>query len=347
MESAFALSFEGRLADALRASGVPVSITGEVRGRRPWKVRAARRLLSQAVSARRPHVAVVHSSWSQAIFGPTILAAGVPLVRWLHAPQAGPAILEWTATRNRVALVVCNSHYTCQATTIRFGDARREVCYAPVALEPPQVEDRATVRRQLGVPADALVIAIAARMEPWKGHRVLLDAVGGLQDDARWHAVVMGGAQGPSEAGYLRGLEAQAERLGIASRVSFLGEREDVSRVLAASDIYCQPNEDPEPFGLSYVEALGAGLPVVASRLGALPEIVDRRCGILVESGSAAAVRAALQALLNPERRRTMGLNAVARARDFGDLAHSMSHLAAALAGAATLSDRDSMTVRS
>jgi hypothetical protein len=42
-----------------------------------------------------------------------------------------------------------------------------------------------------------------------------------------------------------------------------------------------------------------------------------------------------------------MGLNAVARARDFGDLAHSMSHLAAALAGAATLSDRDSMTVRS
>lgn len=347
MESVFALSFEGRLADALRSSGVPVTMTGEVRGRRPWEVRAARRSLSQVIAAEHPDVAVVHSSWSQALFGPTIRRAGVPLVRWLHAPQSGPALLEWTSARHPVALVICNSRYTCAATTIRFRGGRREVCYPPIALESPRTEDRAGVRRELGVSPETVVIAIAARMESWKGHRVLLDALGGLRGDARWHAAIMGGAQRPIEAGYLRGLQSQAERLGIATRVSFLGERGDVTRVLAASDIYCQPNEGPEPFGLSYVEALAAGLPVVASTLGAVPEIVDERCGVLVPPGAADAVRDALAGLMDPDRRRAMGVQAVARARAFGDLGRSMSALAAALDGAVSESGKASGSIRS
>jgi glycosyltransferase involved in cell wall biosynthesis len=81
---------------------------------------------------------------------------------------------------------------------------------------------------------------------------------------------------------------------------------------------------------------LAAGLPVVASRLGAVPEIVDEQCGVLVEPGTAGAVRDALVALLDPGRRRSMSERALARARAFGDLRHSMSALAAALATAMT-----------
>jgi glycosyltransferase involved in cell wall biosynthesis len=138
----------------------------------------------------------------------------------------------------------------------------------------------------------------------------------------------------------MEALRSQAERLGIAGRVSFLGERDDVSRLLSAADIYCQPNEGPEPFGLSYVEALAAGLPVVASRLGALPEIVDDGCGVLVDPGSPARVADALERVMNPAVRQGMRTRAVERAAIFGDVRARLTAVAAALQGAAT-STRD------
>src|SRR5262249_31257251 len=63
MQSAFVLSFDGRLAEVLREAGVPVALTGPVRGRRPWEVRRARLALTRVIAEQRPDVAVVHSSW--------------------------------------------------------------------------------------------------------------------------------------------------------------------------------------------------------------------------------------------------------------------------------------------
>jgi glycosyltransferase involved in cell wall biosynthesis len=71
-----------------------------------------------------------------------------------------------------------------------------------------------------------------------------------------------------------------------------------VPDLLAAADVYCQPNAGAEPFGISFVEALSAGLPVVTTRLGAAVEIVDDTCGSLVTPGDARALAAALGALL-------------------------------------------------
>ena len=73
-------------------------------------------------------------------------------------------------------------------------------------------------------------------------------------------------------------------------------------RLLAAADIHCQPNTAPEPFGLAFVEALHAGLPVVTSDLGGAREIVHARCGVLVRAGDVAALGAALQALIDDRR---------------------------------------------
>ncbi|HEX6050597.1 MAG TPA: glycosyltransferase, partial [Gemmatimonadaceae bacterium] len=99
--SSYALCFEGRTADALRAEGGIVRVLGTVRARRPDEIRRARRALRNVLDADRPDVAVVHSAWSQAIFGPAILDSRIPLVRWLHAPQPGPRWLEAWAARSR------------------------------------------------------------------------------------------------------------------------------------------------------------------------------------------------------------------------------------------------------
>ena len=71
-------------------------------------------------------------------------------------------------------------------------------------------------------------------------------------------------------------------RKGLAERVRFLGERADVPDLLGAADIHCQPNSSPEPFGLAFVEALHAALPVVTSDAGGAREIVTPACGVLV-----------------------------------------------------------------
>ena len=107
-----------------------------------------------------------------------------------------------------------------------------------------------------------------SRLEAWKGQSLLIAALGRLRDRSGWVAWIAGGAQRPHEQEYLARLAADSEAAGISDRVRFLGQRSDVAELLAAADVHCQPNLWPEPFGIAFVEALYAGLPVVSARGG-------------------------------------------------------------------------------
>ncbi|HVL88851.1 MAG TPA: glycosyltransferase, partial [Actinomycetota bacterium] len=120
----------------------------------------------------------------------------------------------------------------------------------------------------------------------WKGQHVFLRAAARLtaaHPDARF--VVAGDALGGFSAGYPAGLRALADELGIAGRVIFTGACDDVPAVLAALDVFVHASV-AEPFGIVIVEALAAGVPVVATRGGGVAEIVtDGEDGFLVECG--------------------------------------------------------------
>jgi glycosyltransferase involved in cell wall biosynthesis len=172
-------------------------------------------------------------------------------------------------------------------------------------------------------------------MEPLKGHAVLLTALAQLRDHA-WTCRLAGGAQRAHEARYMESLRAQAAALGIGDRVEFLGDRSDIPCLLAGSDIYCQPNIEPDAFGLSLIEAMAAGLPVVTSALGGAKEIVDETCGVLVAPRDPATLAFALSALLeNRSRRERLGANGPARARALCDPAAQMPRIAEILQKAA------------
>jgi glycosyltransferase involved in cell wall biosynthesis len=176
---------------------------------------------------------------------------------------------------------------------------------------------------------------MACRMEALKGHAVLLNALGQLMDLPGWECWVAGGAQRLEEEHYVEGLRARAVRLGIAGRVRFLGQRSDVPRLLVAADVYCQPNTRPESFGISFVEALYAGLPVVTTALGGALEIVDDGCGALVPPGDAAALAATLHRLLErPEERWRLGQAGPLRAADLCDPERSLQRLVEVLRSA-------------
>jgi len=118
-------------------------------------------------------------------------------------------------------------------------------------------------------------------MEPWKGQLRHLQALSRLPPSADWLCWVVGGPQRPVEHKYFESLKATAEHLGIAQRVRFLGQRNDVPRLLAAADVQCQPNAGPEPFGVVFIEAMAAGLPVVTMDMGGPREIITPEVGFL------------------------------------------------------------------
>jgi glycosyltransferase involved in cell wall biosynthesis len=244
-------------------------------------------------------VAVCHSAWSQSVLGPAVRAAGVPLVLWLHAATDGRHWLERWARRTRPDAVICNSRFTAAALPGLYRGVRAEVVYCPVA-PPPRVpsEERARARVELDTSHGATVVVQVSRMEPGKGHSAHLKALSRLRDLPDWVCWMVGGSQRGAEGAYESGLKSLAGRLGIEGRVRFTGQRADVPRLLAAADIYCQPNVTPDSFGLTFAEALHARLPVVTTAIGGALEIVDDSCGLLVPSGDERGLAAALRSLL-------------------------------------------------
>jgi glycosyltransferase involved in cell wall biosynthesis len=197
------------------------------------------------------------------------------------------------------------------------------------------------VRRDLGAAPETVVVLQASRIEPGKGHTVLIEALGALRDRDDWAAWVAGGPQSPAERDHDERLRGEARRHGVSGRVHFLGQRRDVPRLLAAADVFCQPNTEAESFGIAFIEALDAGLPVVGTRLGGPSEIVTSDCGVLIDPGDPAALAAALTFLIDdPATRARLGAAGPARARSLCDPAVVMPRFEALVQDLATSSPR-------
>ena len=306
----FALCFAGRASEEIGAFGEPCTILGDVRVRYPWQILKVRARLAELLRREPVDVVICHMPWNYALFGPVARRAGVPAVLWLHDAGTGQHWLERWAALHPPDLVVCNSRFTAETLPKVFPGPRTPphvVIHPPVSpgailLAP---DERAAVRAEFDTSPSACVIVQVSRMEPYKGHRLHLDALARLKDVPGWVYWVVGGVQRVHEREYLEQLREQAARAGIADRVRFLGERRDVRRVLAAADIFCQPNVRGEPYGVVFIEALQAGLPVVATALGGALEIVDATCGQLVPSADPVALAEGLRELITDANART------------------------------------------
>ncbi|MBV8232582.1 MAG: glycosyltransferase family 4 protein [Planctomycetaceae bacterium] len=325
MEPEFGLCFHGRPWDELAATGVAVHDLGTVRLSRPWTVWRARNRLRRVLAEARPEVVVAHGSWLHAVFAPAVRGAGARLVHFVHVEKTGRHWLERWVAHTPPHLVVANSRFTAGSVGPVFPGTRVELCHCPVAAPTVDRTVRSEVRSELGTEDGAVVILQASRLERWKGQAVHLAALGLLRDVPGWECWLAGGAQKAGEAEFLAELRSAAERAGISDRVRFLGQRADVPRLMAAADVFCQPNTGPEPFGIVFVEALYAGLPVVTSGFGGAVEIVDGTCGVLTAPADTAAVAAALRELIrDPSRRRALGAAGPNRAESLCDPARQL-----------------------
>jgi glycosyltransferase involved in cell wall biosynthesis len=330
MKPHYAVCHEGRLSRELMEAGVPVYQLGRVRISRPWTVWRGRRRLRQVLQRERFDLVVCHMPWSLAVFGKTVRGTGGKLGFWAHSFHPGRIWLERWARRMVPDLAIGNSRFTEAGLTNLFPGVPHGVVYPPLELAGrDEAGYRSSVRKQLGVTDDSVIIIQVSRMEECKGHRLHLEALAQLQHlDTPWVCWIVGGAQRPEEEKYLDQLKSTAEKLGLSKRVMFLGQRTDVRRLLAGADIFCQPNQTPDSFGMVFVEALWASRPVVTTALGGALEIIDDSCGTLVEPGNVASlVEALLRLIESPELRSQQGRAGIARASSLCDPARQMRTL--------------------
>ena len=317
-EHEFAFHFEGKIARDLRERGSRVHHLGEVRARDPFSIWRARNALAEINKRSRFDATVVHSTWTLGLMGQ---AAARPLVYYQHDVLSGSHWTERFARRAAPDLIIANSAYTARSTPLAFHGQGAVVVHPPADL-PTRVlfaAERSGLRERWGASDSDVVILIAARFEPWKGHRLLLEAVAQIQANPRWVLWIAGEPQRAHEVRVHRGLQQYAEQAGIASRLRFLGHADDMPSVMQAADIYCQPNTEPEPFGLTFIEALHAGLPVVTTRLGGAEEILVPEPGALVDARPAAVATALEDLISTPQHRLYVGHNGQPRALQLCD----------------------------
>jgi glycosyltransferase involved in cell wall biosynthesis len=293
--------------EAFERAGVPCRILGAGNRFDPRPVLRLRRLLRQE------RVDVLHAHCFLANVAGRVAGrlAGTPVVITAHHDTdvwMGPVarFVERQTARLGTRVAACSEAVRRYAIE-RHGLPEAKVVTLRNAIAPlpaPSADARAAARAALGVaPGDRLVGTLGRLVEPKKGLRTFLAAAARVAvAEPRARFVLIG--DGPARAE----LERRSASLGIRERVRFHGEEARPDRLLPGLDILAQPSLW-EGFGLSVVEAMAAAVPVVASRVGGIPEVArDDREAVLVPAGDAARLAEALVALLrDPQRAARLG----------------------------------------
>lgn len=309
---------EGSILEDVRACGVPVTIVDSLRrASDPLRDALALLALARHLAARRPAIVHTHTSKAGLLGALAARIAGTPRVVYTAQGHifAREGAIPGVTDRPRLRGVFLAMRRAAEAMSDRVvaltdADLEEQVALGlaprgkyvviPNGVDPEpfrNLPSKKEARARLGLPAEKPLVVAVGRLSPEKGADILLDAMRALPEAS---AVLVG--DGP--------MRAELERRAPPG-TAFLGLREDVPACLAAADAYVLPSRY-EAQGMAVVEAMMAGLPVVAARVGGVPSLLeDGRTGLLVPPGDPAAMAAAIRRALGD---RAMGAAARARA---------------------------------
>lgn len=277
-------------------------------GRRPADLLASLRRLRRLRRSDAPDLVHAHNP-KAALVARLAMGRRVPVVTTLHGVADAEARSAARILRRTSDLVVVVSPHL-RDQLVRFGFPAERVEVVANTIEPLPSYSRRAARAELGIPQDAAVALCVARMVDQKRHDLLVEAWAA----ARVPGTLLLAGSGPNEAR----TAAAVARHGLAADVRLLGERTDVPRLLAASDVLVLPTRW-EGLPISVLEAMGAGVPVVASRVRGVAEHFGGAAR-LVASDSVSEMATALEEVLGDDllRRRMREQGRALLAREFG-----------------------------
>jgi glycosyltransferase involved in cell wall biosynthesis len=222
--------------------------------------------------------------------------------------------------------LIGNSRAVLDQLAAEASDPRKiALIHNGIDIPPPTTAaDRERIRELLGVPRDALVIAVIANLVSYKGHRDLLDALALVKEQIPkpWLVLAIGRDDGMGVE-----LQRHAAALNLASNVRWLGEQPAADRLLAATDIFVLPSHQ-EGFSNALLEAMAANVAVIATAIGGnLDAVVDNKSGLLVRPRDPGALATALARLAaDPDLRRRLGETARRRVEQRFTLERCVDH---------------------
>ncbi len=221
---------------------------------------------------------------------------------------------RWMDRRQDQMIAVCNLGKRQLIQNGWSGDRIQVIFNAvdPAAWAGERSES--TLRAELGIPEDRFVMLCASRFADDKGHHYLLSSIKRLREisDVPFTLVLAG--DGP----LLESRKAQAEDLGLEDCVKFIGFRKDIKNLYKASDLYVNSSQH-EALSFLIVEAMAAGLPVVATDMAGNPDIVndETKCGLAVKYEEPDSMAAALKRMMEePDFRAQCARNALKAVED-------------------------------
>jgi glycosyltransferase involved in cell wall biosynthesis len=292
----------GAWAPELEARGVEVRASGRRPGFQPalgrWIARAARRHGATVIHAHH------YSPFVYSCLG-RLSAPSVPILYTEHGRVSDAPPSAKRRRVNRFLRHAAKQVYAVSEDLKRFmvdegfsADGIR-VIYNGIAVGcRNNARVRADVRRRLGIPDATIVVGTIARLDPVKDLATLLGAVAATRMNGSLVLLVIG--DGPERAS----LERRAQELGLGAAVRFTGHQDNAREWLAACDVYVNSSIS-EGISLTILEAMAASLPVVATRVGGTPEILDETCARLVPARDVNALGAALLGLARSSDTRT------------------------------------------
>lgn len=286
----------GPLVDELKSRGTEIidCKVESVSWRSPLKfvssVREKRELLA------RIGVDVVHMNepgWNTDLVLAAFLAR-IPVALHLHNPQL--------ITRKNFNYSIAKKVFLCSAGQIDvIGNSELisdKLVVLHNAVDVGVFSAGQSIRREIDIPENDLVIGTVAQIAHRKGIDLFLDTAEQLLDHYPNLRFVIVGPQATNEESYFITMMARMREGRLKSAVKYLGGRKDIANVLTSFDVFFLPTR-AEPFGMVIIEAMAAGVPVVASHVGGIPEIVsDREIGRTVRELTPAAYARAIRELV-------------------------------------------------
>lgn len=242
----------------------------------------------------------------------------IPVVYSRHSAFPVPARLKYPPGRWVNRLV--NEHYADRIIAVspatrdnltEAGVSPKKITVVMNGVSPvPRTspEERAALRQELSIPAHHIVFGILARLEDYKGHLCLVEAVRLLKERGRENFTVLAAGTGPFEGELSRAVE----QAGAGDRLRLLGFRSDVPALLNILDVQLNCSYGTEATSMALLEGMSLGLPTIASDYGGNPWVVENgQSGLLFPSRNAAALAGAMERLMDePSAREEMGRRA-------------------------------------
>jgi glycosyltransferase involved in cell wall biosynthesis len=252
--------------------------------------------------AKREKVDIIHANTSRAMWYGGIVGGllQIPVIWHVRIAESDgfiDRILSWFSTR-----VVAISKFVAGKRFPWLSQDRLAVIYNGVDLRPFN-EAKPTLRRELRLVGDDLLVGIVAQLQPKKGIEDFLTIASKIPKKHLKARFVIVGTD-LTGGGYSSRLKEISRRLGLVGKVFFIGFRKDIPAIIKSLDLFVY-TAIGEPFGRVIIEAMAGFVPVVAYSSGAMPEIItDGEEGILLSPGDTRMMAAAVSSLLNEKRRR-------------------------------------------